>query len=662
MPLPKPKFSWLPTIGVGVVVWFVLSAVYLAYLPALTGTFHYDDEPNLRELSQVTDAWSALRFIASGPGASTDRSILGNRPLARASFLINHTDWELSAYGFLRLNILIHILNGALVAWLTIKLLRLSGHSPYRVRSSMVAVGASALWLCFPILASASLIVIQRMTGLSATFVLTGLIFYLAGLEYEKSGRFKTALLFQWLGIVGGTGLAVLCKENGILLPLFAIITELTILSRISKSLPMRGRRVTALTVFLIIVTCYIGYSILATSFAHREFSVLQRLVTQPTILLDYVRLAFLPQAAQFSPFHDEISHFDGINDTIIPSMSIFAVATFLLLAIFNRRRYPLFSFAVFWFLGGHLLESTAIPLELYFEHRNYMPLVGPAIALSWWGWTQTGRWRVRAPALLASYNLLLFFVLIQTTSLWGQPLLSAEMWALRNPDSPRAQQYLAQRYFLAGQSLDAINILDKATTDNSTRAELPLQSALLSCYNRFDEKAIGDFSIFRDRISTAPFSNGTLDTLAALVNALEAQTCEYPENADLLEVIDELLPHKKYQQPHVQAYLYYLSGRLYRQQGNLDATLRNMIASFSAFPRIEYAKTIVATFASAGLYDDALVFIEESRQDRPRIWLNPILYVEWSRALSEYEEKIRLAKNERQQQTTRASARVPAG
>jgi len=35
-----------------------------------------------------------------------------------------------------------------------------------------------ALWLLLPILASSSLFIIQRMTTLSAAFVLTGLIFY----------------------------------------------------------------------------------------------------------------------------------------------------------------------------------------------------------------------------------------------------------------------------------------------------------------------------------------------------------------------------------------------------------------------------------------------------------------------------------------------------
>ena len=40
------------------------------------------------------------------------------------------------------------------------------------------------------------------------------------------------------------------------------------------------------------------------------------------------------------------------------------------------RWRWPLLSLAILFFLAGHLLESTTIALELYFEHRNYLPAI----------------------------------------------------------------------------------------------------------------------------------------------------------------------------------------------------------------------------------------------------------------------------------------------
>jgi hypothetical protein len=37
-------------------------------------------------------------------------------------------------------------------------------------------------------------------------------------------------------------------------------------------------------------------------------------------------------------------------------------------------KKYPLISFGILFFLLNHLIESTILPLELFFEHRNYLP------------------------------------------------------------------------------------------------------------------------------------------------------------------------------------------------------------------------------------------------------------------------------------------------
>jgi tetratricopeptide (TPR) repeat protein len=43
-------------------------------------------------------------------------------------------------------------------------------------------------------------------------------------------------------------------------------------------------------------------------------------------------------------------------------------------LSALKLRNWPLFSFAVLFFFLTHVIESTIIPLELIFEHRNYLP------------------------------------------------------------------------------------------------------------------------------------------------------------------------------------------------------------------------------------------------------------------------------------------------
>jgi hypothetical protein len=46
------------------------------------------------------------------------------------------------------------------------------------------------------------------------------------------------------------------------------------------------------------------------------------------------------------------------------------------------RRRAPLISCGIFWFFVGHSMEATVVPLELMFEHRNYLPSFGIIVAV----------------------------------------------------------------------------------------------------------------------------------------------------------------------------------------------------------------------------------------------------------------------------------------
>ena len=71
---------------------------------------------------------------------------------------------------------------------------------------------------------------------------------------------------------------------------------------------------------------------------------------------------------------------------------SIVAIVLLVATAWKYRKKAPVYTFAVFWFLGGHILESTVVPLELYIEHRNYLPLLGPIFAVIYFAVQQETR------------------------------------------------------------------------------------------------------------------------------------------------------------------------------------------------------------------------------------------------------------------------------
>ena len=201
----------------------MLALGWFSYSPALSGSFTLDDVSNLAELESVDDNVSAIRFMFSGIAGP-----LG-RPLALASFLPQADAWPDDARSFLTVNILIHLLNAAILAAVLVRLSLACGID--QKNSLFAALAATALWMYMPLLASSSLMIVQRMTTLSATFVLLGLFVYLHARRGIDENPNK-ALIGMSLSLGIASVLAVLTKESGALLPTFILTLECTILRK----------------------------------------------------------------------------------------------------------------------------------------------------------------------------------------------------------------------------------------------------------------------------------------------------------------------------------------------------------------------------------------------------------------------------------------------
>ena len=149
----------------------VLAFAWFCYQPAISGAFQLDDYVNLGGLAEVEDTASAIEFMFSGIAGPT------GRPLALASFALQAEQWTQGPSAFLRVNILIHLVNAALLAAF---LYQLSiQRAVARYEAALVATAAASLWVLMPLLVTASLLIVQRMTTLSAMFMLLGLNGYL---------------------------------------------------------------------------------------------------------------------------------------------------------------------------------------------------------------------------------------------------------------------------------------------------------------------------------------------------------------------------------------------------------------------------------------------------------------------------------------------------
>ncbi len=425
-----------------------LLLVLALYSMAWSGTLHFDDEPNLNGLYSVSDFTGALRYSFQGGAGPT------GRPLSRATFAMQAESWP-EPKPFLIFNTGLHVINGLLCFLVLARLLR--WFLPDRRQAEWLAVAVALVWTASPFLASASLMVVQRMTGLSAFFSLLFLWFYLIARERYRPESIGSNL--QLVVIAGaGTLLAGLAKENGFLLPVFLLLIERLLLPGARTGPAPLDRRflILILVVPTVAILAYLGYrGLIPSGYEQRDYNLIERLLTQPRAILDYIRHLVIPLPTGMTPFHDQWQHSIGLFSPLTTLFSILGLILLVAVAWVLRKSWPVVAFGLAFFLAGHLVESTSVPLELYFPHRNYIPAIGLYLAIAYPLFVLAARqatWRKPAAASLAVYFLLFAGVLGYGTSLWGNRMLAAEVWFVHNQESVRAAQYLYQYYAEQGE------------------------------------------------------------------------------------------------------------------------------------------------------------------------------------------------------------------
>jgi tetratricopeptide (TPR) repeat protein len=453
---PRRRFFFLLAFASALLV--ILAAAWCVYHPGLTGDFLFDDFGNLPTIGAtgpVTHWATFWRYITSGTADPT------GRPLTLLTFLIDARNWPASPYPFKATNVVLHLINGALLAWALWKLgreLRFS-HSPQEKdgkstfltldnRSIAIAAlfGAGA-WLLHPLFVSTTLYIVQREAMLPATFVLIGMLGWMSSREALAHGHFKRALVGMALSAWLCTFLAVLSKANGALLPLLLLLTEWIVLSRRPMPSPRaRWWHARAVVFFLIVPSVLLVAYLLAvipgyvrTTFALRGWTVGQRLLTEPRVVTDYLRLLFVPRTHSTGLFNDQ---FAISTDWTHPASTLPCIA--LILALVGagfalRKRYPAIALALLFYFGAQLMESGWLPLELYYEHRNYLP----AMLLFWpigLALGSSGPLRFLKVSAGVVALAVLAVMTSQRATLWGDGFRQAQIWAAFNPDSARAQ------------------------------------------------------------------------------------------------------------------------------------------------------------------------------------------------------------------------------
>lgn len=572
----------------------LLAAALLS--PLQHGAFLLDDLPNLAGLERVhVEPDGAARFVTSGIAGPS------GRPIALVSFAVQAGDWPYHPAPFKRVNLALHLACGLALFWLWAALARRA--LPER-EAGWLALAVTASWLVHPLQLSSVAYVVQRMTLLAALPMLLGLVAFVKGRErIEHAPDDPRGYLLAFGGLGAGGLLALASKESGgLILPLALAIDHTLFRADGPAAARWRAARRWLMHLPLALAAlalATLGAGWLAEGYSGREFTLVERLLSQPRALLDYAWHSFVPLRDGLGVFHDDFTTSRSLLEpgSTLPALVLLGLA--LAAAVRYRHRHPLAAFGVAWFAANHLLESTVLPLELYFEHRNYLALaglltlpVGAVLAL------RRGRWARPVVALGALWLVAVAWQGHGEARSWGDPMGQAERWSAEHPASLRAQSYLANLRKVRGDLAGAAAVYRDHDARFADGVSFTLDWLELGC--EAEALLLPSPALVVERARGARFSYGPSAAIDRMLTRFErGRPCPRVALADLTAATTALLGNPAYQR---EAYLLHLlDARIARLRDDRPAALAAMRRAFDGRPEADYALVEAAWWLEAG-------------------------------------------------------------
>ncbi len=607
----------------------ILLGTTTIFWPALSGPFILDDFlhfPKMAENGSVDTLRKAYQ-LAFGS------SLGSGRPISHLSLLINDNTWPTDPWSFKYTNLMLHLLNGILVFIFSralISLYKSNGESLKIPEANNPALLIMAIWLLHPIQLSPMMLTIQRMTLLMGTFSLLALITYLKGRWLSQQRPFKGYAVMS-LGLVIFVTLGILSKEPAVMVVCYIIAIEATLFASIKLKQPCKWRYWYSLFILLplLLIAAYFAYDFprMEELFIKREFNMLERILTESRILMDYLKIILIPSLSATGPYHDDYQISRGLLDPITTLLSIIAIVGLLIFAFSQRTRRPIIAFGILWFFLGHTLESTILPLELYFEHRNYLPMLGVIIGVVLLADDSPRKLRKFAHIALILFIGLEAAVSTASAKTWGNKALIANIWAHEHPASIRAQTD-AIRYWLDEQNIAKVQThIDTAIANNPNHAGIRLYQFLIDhCGNTNQAKIGGKLSTLREITPSAKFDHLSISSIRFIVEGIKTGQCRV-SNQEGLEIINLYLSNPRFRKVDTtRGILYQEKSHIYLHQGDLDNTIKMLDYAYKAVPNYNFALNQAYLLMTAGLYDEALSYIEIARSTKAfstgsRLW-----------------------------------------
>ena len=351
---------------------FVLITLFvfllIIYGNSFHGEWHFDDELNILRNANIH-----LRDL-SWPDIKDTFYYKGrlSRPVSYFSFALNYYFGGLNVFGYHLVNLVIHYISAIflfLFIYNTLKLPILRDR--YGADAYSISLLSTFIWAISPVQVLAVSYIVQRMASMAGMFYIMAMYFYLKGRISDDLWKGLAFFVLCALSALLSFG----CKQNTAMLPVSLFLFDFFLIQGVTGETIKKNIKIAVIPLLILFAlgAFYTNISSITAGYNDRPFTLAERLLTEPRVIIFYISLLLYPVHSHFTLLHDIYISRSLFNPwTTLPA--ILLIALIVGYAIYAARKRPLISFCIIFFFLNHLIEGTIIPLELIYEHRNYIP------------------------------------------------------------------------------------------------------------------------------------------------------------------------------------------------------------------------------------------------------------------------------------------------
>lgn len=355
----SPESNWLRTLLTAVAV---ATAGALSYSNTFAVPFLFDDVGRILEAPQIRTLWPL--------STAMDQS---NRPFGMLTFAANYAIDQHEVWGYHATNLVIHLLAGLCLLSIVHRTLSVIPKTSIFTEglvdhSQLIALAIAAIWTVHPLQTQAVTYIVQRLESLMGLSYLATLMFFIGA---TQSKRPLGWYLLSLLSCAWGMG----CKEVMVTAPLIVLWYDRAFVASSWRQL-ISNRWPFYLSLFC-------TWGVLAWAMLHYTGDYKSGLLlsvegltpwlylwNQSAVICHYLKLCFVPVGLCLYrewPVENNVL-------PLIPTAFLLATGAILtFLGMFFRPRLAFMGGCFFLILAP---TSSLVPIiDLYFEHRMYLPL-----------------------------------------------------------------------------------------------------------------------------------------------------------------------------------------------------------------------------------------------------------------------------------------------